>query len=75
MAEAITIDQYIQDYDKRAKELDDEEYKNLEVNTVDVKDIQNTPQGVYAFWVRAMLFHPTLARIITEKDRTILMHL
>jgi nucleosome assembly protein 1-like 1 len=30
---------------------------------------------VYAFWLRAMLYHPTFARIITEKDRTILMHL
>jgi hypothetical protein len=43
MGESISVDQYLQEYEARAKELDDEEYKKLEVNPVDVKDIQNTP--------------------------------
>ena len=39
MGEGSSVDQYLQDYDKRAKELDDDQYKNIEVNPVDVKDI------------------------------------
>jgi len=32
-------DELVKEFDNRAKELDDEEYKKLEVNTCDVKDI------------------------------------
>lgn len=63
------------DYDKRAQELNDEDYKNVEVDAVDVKEIQNTPLGVYGFWLRAMLNHGAISRMIQEKDRTILKHL
>jgi len=62
-------------FETRAKELDDEDFKKLEVNSVDVKDIQNTPLGVYGFWRGAMLNMPTISRQIFEKDRTILLHL
>lgn len=75
MGEAYQLEQLIADYEKRAKELDDEDYKKVEANAIDVKDIQNTPQGVPGFWLRAMLYHPQISRIIQEKDRPILMHL
>ena len=55
--------------------LDDEDYKKVEVNACDVKDIQNTPLGVPGFWIRAMINHGGIARLIQEKDRPILMHL
>jgi len=42
---------------------------------VDVKDIQNTPLGVYGFWFKAMLNQPVVGKLIEEKDRPILMHL
>lgn len=65
----------IAEYDARAKLLDDEDYKKVEVNGCDVKDIQNTPLGVPGFWMRAMLNHGGVARLIQEKDRPILRHL
>lgn len=40
-----------------------------------MKDIQNTPLGVPGFWMRAMLNHGGIARLIQEKDRPILMYL
>lgn len=75
MGEAYSSDELLQDYEKRAKELDDEDYKKVEANPVDVKDIQNTKEGIHGFWLRAMLFHPLIARLVTEKDRPILNHL
>lgn len=54
----------ITEYDNRAKELDDEDFKKVEANSVDVKEIQNTPLGVYGFWKRAMLFNPVVGRLI-----------
>lgn len=66
---------YLAEYETRAKVLDDEDYKKVEVNAVDVKEIQNTPLGVYGFWLRAMLNHSSVGRLIQEKDRLILMHL
>lgn len=65
----------IAEYTARAEELNDEDYKKVEVNPIDVKDIQNTPLGVYGFWFKAMLNHPLMSRLIQEKDRPILMHL
>jgi nucleosome assembly protein 1-like 1 len=65
----------LKQFEARAKELDDEDYKKVEVNAVDVKEMQNTPLGVYGFWLRAMLNHPATGRMIQEKDRPILMHL
>ena len=66
---------YLAEYETRAKVLDDEDYKKVEVNAVDVKEIQNTPLGVYGFCLRAMLNHSSVGRLIQEKDRLILMHL
>jgi nucleosome assembly protein 1-like 1 len=66
---------YLAEYETRAKVLDDEDYKKVEVNAVDVKEIQNTPLGVYGFWLRAMLNHSSVGRLIQEKDRQILIHL
>ncbi|CDW71785.1 UNKNOWN [Stylonychia lemnae] len=63
------------EYQARAEELYDEDYKKVEVNPIDVKDIQNTPLGVYGFWFKAMLNHVLMGRLIQEKDRPILMHL
>ncbi len=65
----------LDEYEARAKELDDEDYKKVEVNPCDVKDIQNTPLGVPGFWFKALLNHPSIGRLIQEKDRPILMHL
>jgi nucleosome assembly protein 1-like 1 len=63
------------EFNTRANELNDEDYKKVEVNGCDVKDIQNTPLGVPGFWLRAMVNHGGIARLIQEKDRPILMHL
>ena len=62
-------------FNVRAKELDDEDFKKLEVQSCDVKDIQNCPTGVPGFWLRSMLNHGGISRLIQEKDRPILMHL
>jgi hypothetical protein len=62
-------------FNTRAKELDDEDFKKLEVQSCDVKDIQNCPTGVPGFWLRSMLNHGGISRLIQEKDRPILMHL
>jgi hypothetical protein len=57
-------DDVITVYNARAKELDDEDYKKLEINPCDVKDIQNCPTGVPGFWLRAMLNHGGISRLI-----------
>ena len=75
LGKTVPAEAYIAEYETRAKELDDEDYKKVEVNAVDVKEIQNTPLGVYGFWLRAMLNHSSVGRMIQEKDRQILMHL
>lgn len=64
LGEKTPAAELIAEYDTRAKELDDEDYKKLEVNACDVKDIQNTPLGVPGFWMRAMLNHGGIARLI-----------
>lgn len=69
MGEELSTEEMLQEYEKRAQELNDEDYKKIEVNPVDVKDIQNTPRGVPGFWLKAMLNHPATGRIIQEKDR------
>ena len=75
LGKTVPAEAYLAEYETRAKELDDEDYKKVEVNAVDVKEIQNTPLGVYGFWLRAMLNHSSVGRMIQEKDRQILMHL
>lgn len=75
MGQAPPTDDLLQEYEKRAEELNDEDYKKVEVTPCDVKDIQNTPLGVSGFWLRAMLNHPNINRTIQEKDRPILMYL
>jgi hypothetical protein len=55
--------------------LMDEKYNELEVPICDVKDIQNTEKGVSGFWLRAMLGHQSIQKIIVEKDRAILAYL
>lgn len=57
-------DEYVKEFEARAKVLDDEDYKKVEVNACDVKDIQNTPLGVPGFWIRAMINHGGIARLI-----------
>lgn len=63
------------EYETRAAELKDEDFDKVEADPVDVKDIQNTPSGVYGFWFKAMINHAMIGRLIEEKDRPILMHL
>jgi hypothetical protein len=75
LGEKTPATEHLSEYEARAKELDDDDYKKLEVQAVDVKDIQNTPLGVPGFWFRAMLTHGAISRLIQEKDRPILMHL
>jgi len=65
----------LNEYEVRAKEIEDEGYKKLEVDSIDVKEIQNTQVGVSGFWLRAMLNQATIAKQIFEKDRQILKHL
>lgn len=55
--------------------MKDEDYDKLEVTPCDVKSIQNIPKGVSDFWIKAMLNHPPIAAMITEKDRPILGYL
>ena len=58
----------IADYDLRAKELDDEDFKKIEVNPCDVKEIQNTPLGVPGFWLlRAAQGDPRLTKIWLDR--------
>lgn len=64
MGEGKTFEHLIAEYEKRAVELDDEDYKKVEVTPCDVKEIQNTPHGVYGFWLRAMLNHGSIGRLI-----------
>jgi nucleosome assembly protein 1-like 1 len=73
--EKVPAQDILQVYEARAKDLHDEDYTKLEVNACDVKDIQNCPTGVPGFWMRAMLNHAGIARLIQEKDRPILMYL
>ena len=73
--ESAPADTLIQEFDKRAKELDDEDFKKVEANPCEVKDIQNLPLGVPGFWLKAMINHGHIARLIQEKDRPLLMHL
>lgn len=68
-------EELIKQYEERAKELDDEDFKNVEADPIDVKDIQNTPLGVYGFWFKVMLNSGSVGPLIQEKDRPILMHL
>jgi nucleosome assembly protein 1-like 1 len=65
----------LQEYEQRASELNDEDYKKVEVTPCDVKEIQNTPKGVPGFWLRAILNHPGIGRLVQEKDRPIMMFL
>jgi nucleosome assembly protein 1-like 1 len=75
MGEIPPNDDLLQEYGKRAEELKDDDYPKIEVGPCDVKDIQNTTAGVSGFWLKAMLNHPGISRIIQEKDRPILMYL
>ena len=68
-------EELIKIYEARAKELDDEDFKKLDPISCDVKEIQNCPLGVPGFWMRAMLNHGGISRLIQEKDRPILLHL
>ena len=45
LGEKTPATEHLSEYEARAKELDDEDYKKLEVQAVAVKDIQNTPLG------------------------------
>ena len=75
MGEVDPYPEMLSEYEQRAQDLNDEDYKKVEVNPCDVKEIQNTPKGVPGFWLRAMLNHPGISRLIEEKDRQILMYL
>lgn len=65
----------IDEYDKRAEELNDEEYKNLDVEICDVKAMQNSPSGVPGFWLKVLLNANHTKDLVFEKDRAILQSL
>lgn len=54
--------------------MKDDDYEKLEIVPCDVKPIQNSPNGVSNFWIKALLNHP-IGGQITEKDRPILGYL
>jgi hypothetical protein len=62
--EIAPSDVLLQEFDKRAKELDDDDFKKVEANACEVKDIQNLPLGVPGFWLKAMINHGHIARLI-----------
>jgi len=64
MGESTPKEGLIQQFDARAKELDDEDFKKVEASPCDVKDIQNTPLGVSGFWLKAMINHGTISRLV-----------
>jgi hypothetical protein len=53
MGDKFDTNELLQEYEKRAEELNDEDYKKVEATGVDVKDIQNTPNGVPGFLVES----------------------
>ena len=57
-------DELVEEFNKRSEELKDEGYKDLEYEKVDVKEIQNCPNGVPGFWLRAMLGNPLIGSLI-----------
>lgn len=75
MGEVDPYAEMLTEYEARATELNDDDYKKVEASACDVKEIQNTPKGVPGFWLRAILNHPGIARLVQEKDRPILMYL
>ena len=75
MGEIPPNENLLQEYEKRAEELKDDDYKKVEVVPHDFKDIQNTTSGISGFLLKAMIIHPGICRIIQEKDRPILMYL
>jgi hypothetical protein len=62
MGESQPAQDLLTEYEKRAKEVEDENYAKLEVDPIDVKEIQNTTSGVSGFWLRAMLNQATVAK-------------
>jgi hypothetical protein len=64
----------VKEFNDRAADMKDEDYEKLEVTPCDVKPIQNSPNGVSNFWIKALLNHP-IGGQITEKDRPILGYL
>jgi hypothetical protein len=57
-------EELISEFNKRAEELKDDGFKDLEYEKVDVKEIQNCPNGVPGFWLRAMLGQPLIGSLI-----------
>ena len=66
------IDELIEEYDRRAEELNDEDYKKIEVEPAEVNSIKYA-QGVPGFWLKAMLNHPDIGKNVEERDRPLLM--
>jgi len=65
----------VEEFDARAELLQDDKFKELEVDICDVSGIQNTPSGVSGFFMKAMLANGSIGSTITEKDRPILGYL
>jgi len=59
-------------FDKRAEELNDEEFKALDVEMCDVTGIQNSPDGIPGFWLKVLLNSRDTQEHVFEKDRSIL---
>jgi hypothetical protein len=69
MGDKFDTNELLQEYEKRAEELNDEDYKKVEATGVDVKDIKTLLMVFQDFWLKAILNHPTIGRTIQEKDR------
>lgn len=65
----------IDQFDKRAEELNDDDFKSLDVDMCDVKAMQNSPSGVPGFWLKVLLNSADTQGQVFEKDRAILQSL
>ena len=72
---AAVDDALIAKFDERAEILADPEFGTVDVQHVEVREIQNVPNGVPSFWQKAMCANKSLSHEVYEKDRPILAYL
>ena len=72
MPEAVDMD-LVKSFDAREAIL--KEFKDVEVQNCDVKEIQNCEYGVPCFWLKVLCMCKGVKSQISEKDRAILAYL